>query len=232
LKTKRDFLKQQIEEMRMVKLQDSKKQIGKVARKYARSRWARDPAEVLLNTVLAMRQRWEETAEPRLEAFRKNYPRTKTIYDLKKLMGSISEKEFCGKIFKMKIKQSPNWRYEMLRRMMIAFIHYQDEKGFTSDYDAMKNWAQRCDISNIKKDIIGALPNVGLATIQNMRICLGINTVKPDVHIKNVLKKLKLGNEVETCELISELTGYSCLELDQIFWLYDRNQNRAEKEGK
>ena len=63
---------------------------------------------------------------------------------------------------------------------------------------------------------------MGLATVQNLRMCLGIDTVKPDVHIKNALKKIGLGSEVEICELISELTGYKCIELDQIFWHWGR----------
>jgi hypothetical protein len=119
-------------------------------------------------------------------------------------MDSMNENEFCYKVFGMKIKQTPNWRYGMLRNMLAAFGRYQKEKGFISDFEAMQNWAQQCILSNLEKDIIGALPNVGLAIIQNLRICLRINTVKLDVHTKNVLKKLKLGNDVEVCELISD----------------------------
>jgi hypothetical protein len=229
MNNKLGFLREQIEEMRRIKLQDSKKRIGEVAKTSAQAPWAENSAEVLLNTVLAMRRRWEETAKPRLEAFRRNYPGVKIIYDLKKLMDSMSEKEFCSKIFGMRIKCGRNWRYKMLRDMLMTFIRYQKEGGFTSDYAAMRDWTLRCDISNLEKDMIGALPIVGLATVQNMRICLGIDTVERDVHIKSVLRKLKLGNDVEVCEVISGLTGYSCIELDQIFWLYDRNCSKEKK---
>jgi hypothetical protein len=107
--------------------------------------------------------------------------------------------------------------------MVKAFIEYQKENGFDSDKEAMMDWAIKCNLSQLEEDFIGKLNNVGLATVQNLRMCLGIDTIKPDVHIINALKKIGLGNEVEICELISELTGYKCIELDQIFWHWDIN---------
>lgn len=126
----------------------------------------------------------------------------------------------------MKIRKTPNRRYEMLKGMIISFIQYQKKKGFTWDHDAMKDWAQKCNLLKLEDDIIGRLPNVGLATVQNLRICLGINTLKPDVHIGRALEEIGLGNDVEISELISELTGYSPLELDQIFWRWDKNRRK------
>jgi len=61
----------------------------------------------------------------------------------------------------------------------------------------MMDWAKKCNLSQLEEDIVGRLNNVGLATVQNLRMCLGIDTVKPDVHIINALKKIGLGNEVK-----------------------------------
>jgi len=229
MKSKQDFLKEKIEEMRSTEICKTGELIREVAKKHLVGQWANTTAEDLLNTVLAIRQKWTETVEPRLDAFRRNYPNVKTIYDLKKLIDSMSEYDFCDKVFDMKIKETPNRRYEMLRGMVTSFIQYQEEKGFSSDLEAMKDWAQNCDLSNLENDLIGKLLNVGLATVQNLRICLGINTLKPDVHIKRALEEVGLGNDVEVCELISELTGYSSLELDQIFWHWDKNRSRKDE---
>jgi hypothetical protein len=57
MSTRLEFLKEQIEEMRRAKLKDSEEQIGEVAEASPQIPWAKNPAEVLLNTVLAMRQR-------------------------------------------------------------------------------------------------------------------------------------------------------------------------------
>jgi len=173
-----------------------------------------------------MRQRWKETAEPRFTEYQKNYPHIKTLYDLDNLIKSTSEQEFCKKVLGIAITKNNFWRYKMLNDIVKAFTEYQKENGFNSDREAMMDWAKNCNLSQLEEDIVGSLNNVGPATVQNLRMCLGIDTVKPDVHIINALKKIKLGNEVEICELISELTGYKCIELDQIFWHWDRNFNK------
>jgi hypothetical protein len=142
MKSKQDFLKEKIEEMRSTEICKTGELIREVAKKHLVGQWANTPAEDLLNTVLAIRQKWTETVEPRLDAFRRNYPNVKTIYDLKKLIDSMSEYDFCDKVFDMKIKETPNRRYEMLRGMVTSFIQYQEEKGFSSDLEAMKDWAQ------------------------------------------------------------------------------------------
>ena len=229
MKSKQDFLKEKIEEMRSTKIRETGKLIREVAGKHLVGQWANTPAEALVNTALAIRQKWRETVEPRLDEFRKNYPEVQTIYDLKKFIESMNEHEFCDKVFGMKIKETPNRRYEMLKGMVTSFVQYQKKKGFSSDLEAMKDWAQNCDLSNLENDLIGKLSNVGLATVQNLRICLGINTLKPDVHIKRALKEIGLGNDVEVCELVSELTGYSLLELDQIFWHWDKNRSQKDE---
>ena len=227
MKPKSYFLKEKIEEMRKTKISETGELIGDVAREHLLSVWAKTPAEALVNTVLAIRQKWKETVEPRLDAFRKNYSDIKTIYDLKALVDSMDEYDFCKNVFDMRVTKSPNKRYQLLKDMIATFIKHQKEKGFKSDYEAMRDWAQKCDLSNLESDIIGRLPNVGLATVQNLRICLGVNTLKPDVHIKNALKEIGLGNDVDLCDLVSELTRYSPLELDQIFWHWDRNKVHA-----
>ena len=62
--------------------------------------------------------------------------------------------------------------------------------------------------------------------MQNLRLVCGIDTAKPDVHVKRALKEIGLGNEIEVVELISDLTGYSTVELDQILWHWDKNRSR------
>lgn len=99
MKTKLEFLKEKMEEMRKTRIHDTGKLIAEVAKKHLVSQWADTPAEALVNTVLAIRQRWTETVEPRLDAFRRNYPKVKTIYDLKELLDSMSKYDFCERIF-------------------------------------------------------------------------------------------------------------------------------------
>ena len=218
-----DLLKMQIENMREIVIKNENVTIGEFVEKNIHEDWTKNHVEAIINTVLAMRNRWKETAEPRFVKYQKNYSNIKTLYDLDNLIRNLSESEFCKKVLDMNITKNNNWRYEMLCDIVKAFIVYQKENGLNSDKEAMMDWAIKCNLSQLENDVIGKLNNVGLATVQNLRLCFGIDTVKPDVHIINALKKIGLGNEVEICELISELTGYKCIELDQIFWNWGRN---------
>lgn len=197
--TKLELIKQQIEEM--------KKDI--VSKEIvSNEKWANNHIEAIINTVLVMNQQFA-TAEPRFKKYQQEYSHITTLYELDNLIKSRTEQEFCKSVLGLNI-QKPNYvRYVMLKAIVAAFIQYQKDKGFNSDKEAMIDWAKTCDISNHEKDIIGRITNVGVATIQNLRICLGINTIKPDRHIHRALKRIGLGHEVATCELIAELTGYT-----------------------
>ncbi|MFH0748712.1 MAG: hypothetical protein V1915_02175 [Candidatus Bathyarchaeota archaeon] len=73
MEMKIQFLKERIEEMRRIRKQDTGELISEVAKKHELSELANNPSEVLLSTVLAVRQRWYETVKPRLTDFGQNY---------------------------------------------------------------------------------------------------------------------------------------------------------------
>jgi len=223
---KADFLKQRIENMRRTEVKERNGKtttIGEIAQDEAKSLKVENSAIALITTVLAMRQKWNETARPRIEAFKVKYPHVKTLKDLKDLVDSMSEREFCKKILDFESHS----RYARLKKLTKVFIAYQKDKGFNDDWEAVQDWAKRVDINNLE-DSVRKIKGIGLATVQNLRLTCGIDTAKPDVHVKESLKEVRLGNEVEVVELISELTGYKCRELDQIFWYW--HKNRSEKD--
>ena len=224
--TKVDFLKRKIEEMEKQVVFDKNTTVGEIARNSFQENWASNHVEAIINTVLAMRQKWEETGEPRFEEYQRRFKDIDTLYKLDHLIKDKSEADFCKDVFGLNITKGNYWRYTLLSDMVNAFIEYQSKKELSSDKDAMMDWARNCNLSKLENDPIGRLNNVGIATVQNLRICLGIDTVKPDVHIISALKEIGLGNEVEICELISELTGHKCIELDQIFWNWGINSKK------
>ncbi len=223
-----DFLKRKIEYMEKQVVCDKNTTVGDIAKNSIQENWVNNHVEAIINTVLAMRQKWKETAEPRFEKYQKHFEHIDTLCELDKLIKNKSEADFCKKVLGLNITKENNWRYVMLHEMVNAFLGYQKENGFSSDREAMMDWARNCNLSKLENDPIGRLNNVGIATVQNLRICLGIDTVKPDVHIISALKEIGVGNDVEICELISELTGRKCIELDQIFWHWGINSKKTE----
>lgn len=227
METKVDFIKRKIEEMEKQIAFDNNTTVEEIAQNSFQENWVNNHVEAIINTVLAMRQKWKEAGEPRFEKYQKQFKQIDTLAQLDNLIKDKSETDFCKEVLGLNITKGDYWRYNMLCDMVNAFLGYQKEKGFSSDREAMMDWARSCNLSKLENDPIGRLSNVGLATVQNLRMCLGIDTIKPDVHIISALKEIGVGNDVEICELISELTGRKCRELDQIFWNWGINSKKS-----
>ena len=108
-------------------------------------------------------------------------------------------------------------------------LRYGRNNRIGHDWEAIQHWAKNVNIRNLDNDMIGEINDVGLATVQNLRLICGIDTVKPDVHVKETLNEIGLGNEIEIVELLSELLGYPSVELDQIFWHWDKSRSQRDK---
>jgi hypothetical protein len=107
--SKIESLKTRIEEMRSQEIRDETGKtvtIGEMAQRSRSQLVVDDVASALISTALAMRQKWNESARPRLEAFNRNYPTIKTLEDLKILLESMSERDFCQKVLKMRTKKA------------------------------------------------------------------------------------------------------------------------------
>ena len=211
--------------MQNTKISNSQETIREKVKREQNDEWTNNHVGAIVNTVLAMRLNWDKIAEPRFLKYQENYHYVSTLEKMSELIDLMGEKEFCDKVLGLNISKDNYWRYNMLKDMVNAFIEYKKENGLESDKEAMLKWANEFDYSN-ESDPILCINNVGLATVQNLRLCLGIDTVKPDVHVKNALEEIGLGNEIQICELVSELTGISCRNLDQIFWIWGQSRSK------
>lgn len=103
---------------------------------------------------------------------------------------------------------------------MILRILYSNS---LTDYELMNNWAKNANIVTIKTDLIGKIPNIAVATFQHLRMSFGIDTVKPDQRVKEVLEyefkipKTNSINYILVIEQIAKISGFKVIEIDQIF---------------
>lgn len=189
--------------------------------------WANkdNPAEGLINTALAMNNDWDLVALPRFKRFKSLYSNTKSVNDLAELIAGYNGDEirFCKDVLNLNVHTTPFWRYHMLVDLVKMFQQINIHK-----------WANTCDLKDINRNVVYKIPYVKLATIQNLRICLGVNTLKPDVHVKNAVRKMgypvskyKKKEDLEVlrfCEALPKITGYSLYQIDWILW-------KGEKDG-
>ena len=105
----------------------------------------------------------------------------------------------------------------------------------------MNLWARNADVLNYEADVIGRIPNIGIATFQHLRMVFGIDTVKPDQRVKEVLvkefelRKLSDKKAIKAAEQIASITKLKVITIDQIFVKYGSsyyNQKANKKANK
>jgi hypothetical protein len=86
--------------------------------------------------------------------------------------------------------------------------------------DELRAWAQRGDY---QKDFAGRVPGLGPAAYQSLLMRLGVDTVKPDVHVHRFVEDV-LGRTLTDAELVRAVTeaarrlGRSARDLDGAIW--------------
>jgi hypothetical protein len=231
-------IKLAIEKMRS-ELGEDGRSLGELAKENAKDMKEDSPAVVLVNTALAINWKWA-LAKKRLELFEAKYPNVKSFADLKALFDSMTERNFCQQILGFNSTKKGNPRYKMLKNLVEGFLDYKRKSGFKNDWETIEKWGEQVDVDNIFRDPVAkGRPGIGLATVQNIKIVSGFDTIKPDRRVVAVLENLlnmdlgkatqKLPNAVHKVELLSKLTGYKCIELDQLFWYwYEKNQEKID----
>ncbi|WP_446898837.1 hypothetical protein ACSVC9_02620 [Clostridium sp. LBM24168] len=208
--------------------------IGEAAIKEVRNKeYGRDPknrpAIAILEVILSRRTNYTGFVEPHIRKLEKDAD-LNTFNDLKRIVGTLSKESFL-KYWNYHYEE----KYNILKEMLISIDKLREKyKNISTDYELLNTWGKTVEIENIHKDIFGRIYGVGIATIQHLRMNFGIDTIKPDLRVGQVLKKqflLNVSNKahiIKYMEEISKITGYKMLELDQIFVNYGSGYYRED----
>ncbi len=110
-------------------------------------------------------------------------------------------------------------RLEQLRRLVHFF-----KAANVVDQETLKGWAEKSDFN---RDFAGKVSGLGLAVFRWLQIRVGVETIKPDVHIKRFVSGV-IGSvpndEAVVCLLnaVSREIGRKAHELDWSIWEYQR----------
>jgi hypothetical protein len=178
------------------------------------------PAISIIDVVLAAHRNYNKVVAPNIKRIEKTD--LNSIEDLKNLISSKSKVEFYefwG--------HKDNKKYNTLK----SILESTDEiktlyRNSNSDFEYFNQWANNVDINNYKLDPIGKIPNIGVATIQHLRMAFGAKTIKPDQRVKEVLEfefgldKLNDIKVINVMEQIAKIVNLDVLTIDQIFVKY------------
>jgi hypothetical protein len=185
-------------------------------------KWKIKPALGLISVVLAANRDYNKVVEPNLEKIEKSEPDLKNFKQLSALLENQSKEEFY---FFWGHKDEK--KYRTLKSILEKVEHLRNTyPNYKDDFDLLYQWGLQADLLNYKQDIIGSISNIAVATFQHLRMVFGVDTVKPDQRVKEVLDyefgltKLPDKRAIKTVEQIAELAGLRVITIDQIFVKY------------
>ena len=192
------------------------------------------PAIGLISVVLAANRNYNKVVEPNLVRIKHEFPALKIFDQLEEILSVKSQDEFYTFWGHKDAK-----KYNTLKSLLLAVRKLRDKYDHAiNDFELLHKWGKDADIINYKQDIIGSIPNIAVATFQHLRMEFGIDTVKPDQRVKEVLDfefgltRLSDVKAIVAVQQIAEIAGLKVITIDQILVkygssYYNQNANRV-----
>lgn len=149
------------------------------------------------------------------------FDQVRTLDDLQALMDEYPDDKEGNTALAQKL-----WGYSMWTRasMLRGLADYFDRIG-VRDQDALRDWAAQADF---KRDFEGRVKGLGPAVFQWLIMRQGVETVKPDVHLRRFAERA-VGRPLSDQEVIDLVVqaagalGMKAHELDWGIWEYERS---------
>jgi hypothetical protein len=175
----------------------------------------------LFLTVLDFQLRGE-IVERAVNFFKEKYGnKIKTLQDLKEILSKKPDTREGNTEIAQDLWGNRYWNRVALLRKFVKFL--EDNK--VTDQNSLKEWAKK---SNYKRDFEGKIKGMNYAIYQWLIMRVGIETIKPDIHIKKFITSI-IGREIDDSEIVRVLEkiaknlGVKAYELDWSIWEYQRN---------
>lgn len=176
-----------------------------------------NPVILLMDAVLSINRQYNKFVLPRLEYFKQKFPNINTLHKLNNL---IIEKGVNN--FEDVWNYDHPKRVEILQDITLFFIDYKNRNHIKDDLEGMKHWAKNVDMNSKR---ILPVNGIGFATSLYIRKMLGVDTVKPDIHIKKSIydgigKKMSEKKTVSFIEEAAHKMDVTATALDYAIWEY------------
>lgn len=179
----------------------------------------------VIGVVLGANRNWEKAVQPKLNNLKINHSEL-TFKKLQNMLSEMNWEEF-NKIWGHKDEK----KYNVLSNLVGQILDYADKYPTLNDLQLMRQWVKEFDLEMLRSEhpeyakFPGCIPNVGIATFQHLRLTFGVDTVKPDQRVKEVLReefkvKMSSKNTILAVEEIADITKQSVIMIDQIFVKY------------
>ncbi|MHB8438221.1 MAG: hypothetical protein ACYDD4_03555 [Acidimicrobiales bacterium] len=151
-----------------------------------------------------------------------HYNQLRTIEDLKVFVARYADDKHGNTALAQAL-----WGYNLWTRaaMLRHLADFFDRIG-VRDQNALRSWAERAEF---KRDFEGQVRGLGPAVFQWLVMRQGVETVKPDVHVRRfaeraVGRSLNDNDVVDVVTRVAGVLGMKAYELDWSIWEYERSQ--------
>ncbi len=179
--------------------------------------WPQNPVLSLIDCVLSLNRRYDTFALPRVQAFAKRRPEIIELAHLAEMLNSYPE---VGAFSVQELNYNHADRERVLRGVLAYLLTAQADHAGISEWDRLRTWA----VSVTPKDqVTVGVKGFALSGFQYLRMLLGAQTTKPDVHIMRFVSQT-LGRRVndwqalELLEAASARAGLLLREVDGAIW--------------
>lgn len=197
----------------------------------------KNAAIAVVGVVLGANRKWEKVVHPNLERMRATFPNL-SFDQLRRMAAEKTWEEF-----KEVWGHRDEKKYRVLKQILDQIHKYKQQYPGKTDLQLMRTWVSLFELGMLSRnhplhsEFPGCIANVGIATFQHLRITFGIDTVKPDLQVKNVLRvefgaRLSDARAIQAVEQIAEITGKSVVMIDQIFVKYGSGYYPLEAKGR
>lgn len=189
-------------------------------------------AIAVMGVVLGANRNWEKVVAPNLERLRTEKYSQLTFSELQKMLKKMDFKEF-EEVWGHRDERKYSVLSELVEKIII--FSKRVENANLKDVQLMKSWVEKFKLADRNKENYpGRILYFGIATFQHLRMTFGIDTVKPDLRVLQVLekefgKKLSPIKAIAEVERMAEITGKKVVLLDQIFVKYGSGHLKARK---
>lgn len=177
------------------------------------------PAIALIEVILSINRNYPLHVEKNIERLKKMD--FSSFSELEKIIKEKNQEEF----YNFWGPRDPG-KYTILKDVLKTINDLKERWNVQDDYRAMNKWAQEADLKDHKRDILGKIHGIGIATFQHLRMNFGVDTVKPDRQVTKALKRefgFDSNNPIKAiiaAEIIAKMSGFRVLEIDQILVNY------------
>ena len=189
-----------------------------------------DYIENLLLTVLDF-QMHNVSVEKAITHYRNyRWNEIRNLGDLTGLLSKYTDDKQGNTAIALYLWGNRHWTRVSLLRKLTAFF---ESIGVMSQ-EALKHWAKNSDFEN---DFKGKIPGMSYAIYQWLVMRQGIETIKPDVHVRrfvqSILHRSDFTDEelVQTLENIAKELGLKAYELDWRIWEHQRTKQLHKPSG-